>query len=113
MMRIAATKPEVIAKLFVIDDDGKVVFSTCPTAISKLASKPEVLFEDWCEFQDYIMEGNVKYQIRFEEQDDAVEMFIKLYGTHRDPYILAALKFYVQVAGLRITSQWQPEKSEE
>jgi hypothetical protein len=48
MVKIAASRQEVIAKLFV-DNDGKVVFSAMPTAICKDASSPEVLFNDWYE----------------------------------------------------------------
>jgi len=101
IVKIAASRQEVIAKLFV-DDSGKVIFSAMPTAICKDASSPEDLFNDWYEFDDYIVEGYVKYQVKFEEQGNAVEMFTKLCGTPRDLYVASALKSYVKAAGLSI-----------
>lgn len=47
------------------------------------------------------MEGFVVYQMRFKDQGEVVEIFVKLYGT-RDKYIEPALKFYVEASGLNI-----------
>jgi hypothetical protein len=101
-MKLAGTKQEVIAKVFITSDDGKIAFSAMPSAISKNILDPEELFDNWGEFRDYIMEGQVMYQIKFEDQNDAVEMFVKLYGTPRDRYIVPAVMAYIAAAGLSI-----------
>lgn len=44
-LKVAGTRQEVISKLFTTDD-GKVVFSAMPSAISRNALTPEELFYD-------------------------------------------------------------------
>ncbi len=85
-----------------VNSDRNLAFSRMPTAVAQNVFTPEALFQDWCVFYDYILEGAAIYQIRLEDEEDTVELLIKLQGTPRDPYIQTALKFYVKAAGLSI-----------
>ena len=102
VMKVAGTRQEVISKLFVTSDDGKLVFSAMSTAISTNAITPDDLFHNWQEFHDYLMEGIVIYKIRFEDQGEVVEILTQLDGSPKFKYIKSALKFYIEVSGLNL-----------
>jgi hypothetical protein len=55
---------------------------------------------DWLVFDDYIMEGGVRYALRARPHPEGLALDVALAGTVRDRFVLEFVAMYVRWAGL-------------
>lgn len=84
----------ILDETFVSDDSRHLVFayssrSVVPASTAELSTGS-------IEFQDYIMEGFVRYLVSVVESDDTMALKIGLLGTNRDRYVRPHLEFQLR-----------------
>lgn len=80
--------------IFVADESRHLVFGPCSRSVVP-ASTAE-LVAGAVEFQDYIMEGFVRYLVSVANSNDTIVLNIGLIGTNRDRYVRPHLEFQLR-----------------
>ena len=91
---------EVLRILFRRGEDGRVAFGPAQSMQSILSVSSFEALEDWLEFDDYIMEGNVRYDLRARPHPRGLLLEIRLKGSARDKHVGQFVGDYVRWAGL-------------
>lgn len=90
-----------LAALFTQTDDGRLVI--CGSGRSIVPSTVNSVSEEFIEFQDYLMEGFVRYELRVQKEPERIVLVIRKSGTNRDQYIDSHLKWLVKQAGFAVS----------
>ena len=91
----------ILDMIFVSDQSGHLVFGHSSRSVVP-ASTAE-LHKGAVEFQDYIMEGFVRYLVSVAQIDDTIALKIGLIGSNRDRYVRPHLEF--QLRSLATTNE--------
>jgi hypothetical protein len=96
MLIVAGNFTEVLRGLFHLDDERHLRFG--PARSCGPVDTPDAL-SNWCMFDDYIMEGGVRYALRANPHAEGLILEIQLTGTNRDRFVPAFVRDYVRWAG--------------
>jgi len=87
---------DVLHRLFRLDQERHLRFgparSQCPAAGLDALSR-------WCMFDDYVMEGTVRYGLRARPHPDGLLLEVQLTGTQRDCFVVPFVLDYIKWAG--------------
>jgi hypothetical protein len=98
MLIIAGKFTDVLHGLFRLEADGHVRFGPARSC-DPLASLDTL--EGWQLFDDYVMEGFVRYKVRALPHPRGLRLDVQLTGTDRDRFVLAFIRDYIRWAGFR------------
>ena len=96
MLIVAGNFIEVLPGLFRLDDQRHVRFGS---ARSRSPVGDIDALSNWCMFDDYLMEGGVRYALRARPHAEGLVLEIRLAGTNRDHFVAAFVRDYVKWAG--------------
>jgi hypothetical protein len=96
MLIVSGHFTEVLAKLFRLEQDAHVRFGPARSCdpVTSLAA-----LSHWCPFDDYVMEGGVRYALRARPHAEGLMLEIQLTGSNRDRFVHHFVRDYVKLAG--------------
>lgn len=80
--------------IFAADQSGHLLLGHSSRSVTPAST--EELHKGAIEFQDYIMEGFVRYLVSVEQTDDTIELNVGLIGSNRDRYVRPHLEFQLR-----------------
>jgi hypothetical protein len=95
-MIVAGKFTEVLQGLFRLEQDGHVRFGPARSC-DPLASLEAL--SDWRMFEDYVMEGFVRYALRARPHAQGLRLDVQFTGTNRDRFVGPFVRDYVRWAG--------------
>lgn len=94
---VAGDFADVLQRLFQLDQDRHLRFG--PARSRESPASLDALSR-WCVFDDYIMEGVVRYALRAAPHADGLRLEVQLAGTARDRFVVPFVRDYIKWAGL-------------
>jgi hypothetical protein len=93
---VAGDFADVLRRLFQLDPERHLRFgparSQCPAASLDALSR-------WCVFDDYVMEGTVRYGLRARSHPGGLLLEVQLTGMQRDRFVVPFVRDYIKWAG--------------
>ena len=88
-------EPDALSRVFTEDADGRLRFGYSAKSVSNFTTAD--LHRKRVEFQDYVMEGFVKYRLSLRVERDMMMLDVEFLGTTRDHHLEAHIRWQLGV----------------